>query len=90
MDLTSIVVSAKFFRVTIKKDKILTPEELASNFLKLHPDSIIYSDQNNSRKWNYEQGLIMEGFFRTWEKSGRTEYLNYVKKKSDYFIVFGS
>ena len=28
----------------------------------------------------------MEGFFQTWEKSGRTEYLNSVKKNLDYYL----
>src|ERR1035437_516978 len=67
-------------------NNILSPEVLASNFLKLYPDSIIYPDQINSRKWNYEQGLIMEAFYQLWHQSNGNEYLSYIKKNLDYYI----
>jgi unsaturated rhamnogalacturonyl hydrolase len=67
-------------------DRILTSEQLATSFLKLYPDSIIYAGQSNSKKWNYEQGLIMEAFYQMWNKSGRNEYLNYIKNNLDYYI----
>jgi unsaturated rhamnogalacturonyl hydrolase len=54
--------------------------------LKLYPDSIVYPDQNNSKKWNYEQGLIMEAFYQIWNKSSKNEYLNYIKKNLDYYV----
>jgi unsaturated rhamnogalacturonyl hydrolase len=64
----------------------LTSEQIASNFLRLFPDSIIYHGQNNSKKWNYEQGFIMEALFQAWIKSKNIEYLNYVKKNLDYYV----
>jgi unsaturated rhamnogalacturonyl hydrolase len=67
-------------------DNIITPQVLASNFLKLYPDSIIYPDQINSRKWNYEQGLMLEALCRVWEQSNDNEYLNYIKKNLNYYI----
>ncbi|MDR3665460.1 MAG: glycoside hydrolase family 88 protein [Ignavibacteriaceae bacterium] len=69
-----------------KIDKIFTPEELASNFLKLYPDSIIYKGQINSKKWNYEQGFILQAFYQMWLKSGNNEYLNYIKRNLDYYV----
>jgi unsaturated rhamnogalacturonyl hydrolase len=66
--------------------RILTPVELAANFLKLYPDSILYNDQSNSRKWNYEQGLMLEAFYQLWIQSGENLYLNYIKKNLDYYI----
>jgi unsaturated rhamnogalacturonyl hydrolase len=66
--------------------KILTPYELASNFLKLYPDSIVYSDQSNSKKWNYEQGLMMEAFYRLFDFTHKNEYSDYIKKNLDYYV----
>ena len=65
---------------------VLTPLEIASNFLSLYPDSIIYYDQSNSRKWNYEQGLVLEAFDQMWTETGKNIYLNYIKKNLDYYI----
>ena len=81
-----LFVSFNSYSQESKSDIKLTTEILASNFLKLYPDSIIYPDQRNSKKWNYEQGLIMEAFYQAWNKSGRTEYLNYIKKNLDYYV----
>ena len=65
---------------------ILTPIEIASNFLRLYPDSIVYRDQNNSKKWNYEQGLMLEAFYQMWNQFRGNVYLNYIKKNLDYYI----
>jgi unsaturated rhamnogalacturonyl hydrolase len=68
------------------EDNISTTKELVSNFLKLYPDSIIYRDQSNSKKWNYEQGLILDAFFQIWNHTKSNEYLNYIKKNLDYYV----
>src|ERR1035438_10650952 len=98
-----LLVSFNSYSQESKSDIKLTTEILASNFLKLYPDSIIYPDQRNSKKWNYEQGLIMEAFYQAWNKSGRTDRkstrlnsshlgISYavfcLKKKKSYVISF--
>ena len=65
---------------------LLTSKAIAENFIKLHPDSIIYPDEVKSRKWNYEQGLMMEAFYRLFEVTHKYEYLNYILKNLDYYI----
>ena len=64
----------------------LTPVEIASNFLKMHPDSIVYNDEEKSRKCNYEQGLMLESFFKLFEDTRKHVYTNYIKKNLDYYI----
>jgi unsaturated rhamnogalacturonyl hydrolase len=64
----------------------ITTEVLAANFLKLYPDSIIYKDQVNSKKWNYEQGLILQTFYQLWSVTGKNEYLEYLTKNLDYYV----
>ena len=81
-----LFIPSSSYSQKISEDHILTTKELASNFLKLYPDSIVYRDQTNSKKWNYEQGLILEAFYQIWNHSGNNEYLNYIKKNLDYYI----
>ncbi len=57
-----------------------------NSFIKLHPDTIAYKNEAKSYRWNYEQGLIAEAFYRMWKESGETEYLDYMKKNVDYYI----
>ncbi len=64
----------------------LSSIEIAANFFKLHPDSVIYPDELKSRKWNYEQGLMLETFFRLYESTRKHVYTDYVKKNLDYYI----
>lgn len=61
-------------------------EKLFDNFIELHPDTVAYKSESKSYKWNYEQGLILEAFYRMWEKYGDEKYFNYVKKNIDYYV----
>jgi unsaturated rhamnogalacturonyl hydrolase len=80
------LISSDSFSQKFNQDYILTTKELALNFLKLYPDSIIYRYQSNSKKWNYEQGLILEAFFQLWNNTGNNKFLKYIKKNLDYYV----
>src|SRR5690606_9778031 len=56
------------------------------SFIALHPDTIAYTTENKSYKWNYEQGLMMYAFYRLWQETGNQKYFNYIKKNLDYYI----
>ena len=84
---TLLYISCNSFPQKNNVSHILTPIEIASNFLNLYPDSIIYRDQSNSKKWNYEQGLMMEAFFRLFEITHKNEYLDYIRKNLDYYVT---
>jgi unsaturated rhamnogalacturonyl hydrolase len=62
------------------------PERIAQSFLRMHPDSINYTNEMKSRRWNYEQGLILEAFYRMWQFSGDSVCLRYIKSNLDYYI----
>ncbi len=59
---------------------------IAASFLAQHPDSIVYQDEAKSRKWNYEQGLVMESFYQMWKHTGDTTYFLYVVKNLDHYV----
>lgn len=60
--------------------------ELADNFLLLYPDTVAYKTEAKSYKWNYEQGLILDAFYKLWKLSGDQKYYDYIKKNIDYYI----
>ena len=71
----------------VKKQNVpLSSKQLADNFIKLYPDSVVYPDEEKSKKWNYEQGLIWRSFYEMWTHSGNNEYLNYIQKNLDYYV----
>jgi unsaturated rhamnogalacturonyl hydrolase len=64
----------------------ITAEKLFRSFIQLHPDTVAYKTEAKSYKWNYEQGLILEAFYRMWRLSNNKEYYDYLKKNIDYYI----
>jgi unsaturated rhamnogalacturonyl hydrolase len=62
------------------------PERIAQSFLLIHPDSINYPSEMKSRRWNYEQGLMLEAFYQMWQLSGDIIYFQYIVKNLDYYI----
>ena len=61
-----------------------TAEMLADNFIKLFPDSIHYPLSKKKFKWDYEQGLVLEAFYRLWKKTGNQKYFDYITKNINY------
>jgi len=62
------------------------PEKITQSFLLMHPDSINYPNVMKSRRWNYEQGLMLEAMYRMWQFSGDSLILHYIEKNLDYYI----
>jgi unsaturated rhamnogalacturonyl hydrolase len=75
---------------SVKSDKTgdvdFATEKLFQSFIQLHPDTVAYKTEAKSYKWNYEQGLILEAFYRMWKLSDNKEYYDYLKKNIDYYI----
>lgn len=59
---------------------------IADSFIALHRDSIIYQDEEKSRRWNYEQGLMLESFYQMYLHAGDKKYTDYLKKNLDHYI----
>ncbi len=59
---------------------------IADSFIALHPDSIVYQEEEKSRRWNYEQGLMLETFYQMYLHTGDKKYTEYLKKNLDHYI----
>lgn len=59
---------------------------IADSFMKVHPDSIIYADEEKSKRWNYEQGVMLEAFHQAWMHTKDERYREYVVKNLDHYI----
>ncbi|WP_291910217.1 glycoside hydrolase family 88 protein [Chitinophaga sp. CB10] len=46
--------------------------------LSMHPGSPV--------RWTYDQGVILEGFHALWQRTGKQEYFDYIKRSMDHFI----
>ncbi len=62
-------------------------KRIADSFITMHPDSIIYPDEEKSRRWNYEQGLMLEAFYQMHRHTGDVRYRDYLKKNLDHYIT---
>jgi unsaturated rhamnogalacturonyl hydrolase len=69
-----------------KKNPEISTQKIFDNFITLHPDTIAYKTEAKSYKWNYEQGFILEGFYRMWKETGEQKYYDYLKKDIDYYV----
>jgi len=77
--------------LTVQSDTTNTSEfsaeRIFENFLTLFPDTVAYKSEAKSYKWNYEQGLILEAFYRMWKFSGDKKYYDYLKKNMGYYVL---
>ncbi len=69
-----------------QNNEIPSSSILANNFIELFPDTIAYKNELKSYKWNYEQGLMYEAFYKMWKHTGDKKYFDYMKKNIDYYI----
>jgi len=59
---------------------------IGDSFMSLHPDTVKYYNEEKSKKWNYEQGLMLEALYQLWTVTKDDRYLQYIKKNLDYYI----
>jgi len=55
---------------------------LAETILKRFPDPDTY----HYRSWTYTQGFMLWGFIRLYEKTGKKEYMDYIKRYCDEHV----
>lgn len=79
-----LIITAAFSQQPITKT---WSARIANSFIKLHPDSIVYADEEKSKRWNYEQGLMLEAYYQMWLHSGNDQYKTYIKKNLDHYIL---
>src|SRR6478752_3960224 len=65
-------------------------ERMAHTMMKTYPDSIVVKAAGDLKKrsanWNYEYGVLFEGFEQLWKQTGDRKYYDYIKKIMDHFI----
>lgn len=59
---------------------------ITDNFISLFPDSVCYPTEAKSKRWNYEQGLVLDAFYRMYKQTHNTKYFDYMKKNMDYYV----
>ncbi|MFD1874462.1 alpha/beta fold hydrolase [Hymenobacter bucti] len=61
------------------------PAQLARTIMTIWPDSL-EEVPGQPVKWNYGQGVALEGIKGLWERTGDQQYFNYIKKSIDFFV----
>lgn len=59
---------------------------LAESFLYRHPGAVTYDTIFTETKWNYEQGLILEAFYRVYKYTNEKEYFDFIKDNIDKYV----
>ena len=59
---------------------------LAESFILRHPGSVTYDQYYTKDKWNYEQGVILEGLRQVYELTGEEKYFDFVKNNIDQYV----
>lgn len=60
--------------------------KIADSFIERHPGNVVYDSLFTKKKWNYEQGLILEGFHQMYLLTGDEKYYNFIKGNIDQFV----
>jgi unsaturated rhamnogalacturonyl hydrolase len=61
-----------------------TSEAMASTVLTIWKDSL--ATDGKADKWNYEQGVLLEGIEGVWLNTGEGKYFRYIQQLTDRFI----
>ena len=59
---------------------------LAESFIFRHPGSVTYDEHMTSDKWNYEQGVVLEGLRQVWLKTDDERYFDFIKNNIDQYV----
>ena len=59
---------------------------LADSFLLTHPGAVTYDSVMTSKKWNYEQGVMLEALQKVYKKTGDKKYFNFIKANIDQYV----
>jgi unsaturated rhamnogalacturonyl hydrolase len=59
---------------------------IARSFLIRHPGAVTYDSLSPDRKWNYEQGLMLQALLRMEERTKDPQYFGFVKANIDQYV----
>lgn len=69
-----------------KFSKDLWSIKFAESFLARHPGAVTYDTFMTSKKWNYEQGLMLETLRKMFYYTGEQKYFDFIKGNLDQYI----
>ncbi|HVN47750.1 MAG TPA: glycoside hydrolase family 88 protein [Bacteroidota bacterium] len=81
-----LCVVNSFAQTMTKENNTPWSLRIAQSFLRMHPDSINYPNEGKSKKWNYEQGVMLDAMYQMWQHSGDSQYVRYIQKNLDHYI----
>ena len=61
-------------------------EKMANTVMEIWPDSMAVK-ANRPAEWNYEQGVVLEGFAGLWKNTVDRKYFEYLKKCMDFYVT---
>ena len=68
-------------------EKSLWSIRMAETIMKICPDTIMYPGVEKSKRWDYERGVVLQGFWKLYEKTKDERYLTYIKKNIDQYVT---
>jgi len=69
-----------------KFSKELWSIKFAESFLARHPGNVTYDSFMTNKKWNYEQGLMLETLRKMFYYTGEKKYFDFIKGNLDQYI----
>ena len=59
---------------------------IAESFLQRHPGGTTYDSASPNKKWNYEQGLMLEALHQMWLYTRDRKYFDFIKQNLDQYV----
>jgi unsaturated rhamnogalacturonyl hydrolase len=61
-------------------------KRIAESFVLRHPGSVTYDSGSPNRRWNYEQGLMLEALHQMWLLTNDKRYFDFIKGNIDQYV----
>lgn len=82
----TVIFSFQAVNAKGKFTKHLWSVKFAESFLARHPGNVTYDSFMTSKKWNYEQGLMLETLRKMFYYTGEQKYFDFIKGNLDQYI----
>lgn len=80
-----VVLSIINFSLGSSQDTPLS-RQMAATVMELWPDSMAVKS-GRPAQWNYEQGVVLEGFASLWKNTADPRYFDYIQKSIDFYVT---
>lgn len=69
---------------SLAQTPLVLAERMAATIMRQNPDSLVYPGK--TARWEYELGVVLNGFENLWLHTGKGAYFQYLKKQMDFYI----